>query len=196
MRLYVLTAGVVSVLTGLVACQPLPPARKMVLTPAQVSMAPAPLAAVDQVRLYCSGGIGCRFDRLDEVALYQADGVKFSAEAERAAVIQRDQMDRDPDMQRFVVTHAGTHHVRVQFYPVTTDRAEQFVLIHHFKAGHVYRLHQYRDRKQQPASLLSAATPDPLCIEVLENKRQIRRFCRPFDPQTGLGEFVEQSVAQ
>lgn len=196
MRLYVLTAGVVSVLTGLVACQPLPPARKMVLTPAQVSMAPAPVARADQVRIYCSGGVGCRIDRLDGVSLYQADGIKLSAEAEQAAVMQKDRVDRDPDLQHFVVTNTGTHQVRVQFYPVTKERAEQFVLIHRFKAGHVYRLHQYRDRKQQAASLLAAATPDPLCIELLENQRQIRRFCRPFDPQTGLGEFVEQSVAQ
>lgn len=196
MRRYVLIVSLALGVMGLSACQPLPPARQMVLTPAQVSMAPAPTTQAEQVRIYCSGGVGCRFDRLDEVPLYQADGVQFSAEAQRAAVMQRDQADRDPDMQRFVVTHAGTHQVRVQFYPVTTDRAEQFVLIHRFQAGHVYRLHQYRDRKQQAASLLAAATPDPLCIELLENQRQIRRFCRPFDPQTGLGEFVEQSVAQ
>jgi hypothetical protein len=190
MRLDAMTVGIVGVLVGVSACQPLPPARRMMVIPTPVGMAPAPTVPMDQVRIYCSGGLGCQFDRLDDLSLDQADG-------RQTAVMQRDVVaDRDQDLQQFVVTHAGTHHVRVHFYPVTKERAEQFVLIHRFKAGVAYRLHQYRDRNQQPSSLLAAATPDPLCIEVLENQRQIRRFCRPFDPQTGLGEFVEQSVAQ
>ena len=83
----------------------------------------------------------------------------------------------------------------MSFYPVTLDRAEQFVLIHEFKAGHQYNLHLFRDRNVHASSVLNMAAPDPLCIEVLENQQQIRRFCRPFDPQTGLGEFIEQAVS-
>jgi hypothetical protein len=131
------------------------------------------------VDVQCSGGLRCRFDRVDAAAMT----AQSDPSAHQAA--------------RFFVLHlpAGLHQLQTSFYPVTLDRAEQFVLIHHFKAGHQYNLHLFRDRHVHASSVLNMAAPDPLCIEVLENQQQIRRFCRPFDPQTGLGEFIEQAVS-
>lgn len=90
---------------------------------------------------------------------------------------------------------AGRYQVQVSFYPVTRARAEQFVLIHDFDAGHQYELYQYRQHRAEVGSVLSAAVPDPLCVDLRKDQQTIRTFCRPFDSQTGLGEFVEQSVA-
>lgn len=138
---------------------------------------PVPLAS-DQVLLSCSGGLGCLFERIDEQDLVAADRGNLEA---RASLPLR----------------VGRHQVSVQFFPITRARAEKFVMIHDFKVNHTYHVHLYRDRQpEQAASLLAAATPDPLCVELLENAQQIRRFCRPFNPETGLGEFIEQSVAQ
>ena len=37
-------------------------------------------------------------------------------------------------------------------------------------------------------------SPEPLCVDLLQEQRTIRRFCRPFDVSTGLGEFVEKKI--
>lgn len=53
----------------------------------------------------------------------------------------------------------------------------------------------YRDRsKHTGGSLLNVSAPEPLCVAMEEGQRTIRRFCRPFNAVTGLGEFVEQKV--
>ena len=40
--------------------------------------------------------------------------------------------------------------------------------------------------------LLNVSVPDPLCVDLEQDGHVIRRFCRPFDVTTGLGEFLEQ----
>ncbi|KCW08775.1 hypothetical protein J988_2445 [Acinetobacter baumannii 45075_2] len=50
----------------------------------------------------------------------------------------------------------------------------------------------YRDKSNRSGSLLNVSVPDPLCVDLEQDGRVIRRFCRPFDVTTGLGEFLEQ----
>ncbi len=50
----------------------------------------------------------------------------------------------------------------------------------------------YRDKSNRSGSLLNVSVPDPLCVDLEQDGHVIRRFCRPFDVTTGLGEFLEQ----
>ena len=40
----------------------------------------------------------------------------------------------------------------------------------------------------------NVSVPEPLCVELQEEKKTIRSFCRPYDVSTGLGEFVEKKI--
>ena len=65
--------------------------------------------------------------------------------------------------------------------------------VHRFESGQPYRLRQYFQRvDRRSASVLEQAQPDPLCIDLLQGEQQARRFCRPHDARSGLGEFVEK----
>jgi hypothetical protein len=72
------------------------------------------------------------------------------------------------------------------------DRAERISVIHHFKPNTSYTFKMYRNRTKQAGSLLSVSAPDPLCVVLLQDQHPIRRFCKPYNVLTGLGEFVEQ----
>ncbi len=43
-------------------------------------------------------------------------------------------------------------------------------------------------------SLLNVSAPDPLCVDLVQNSKTIRRFCKPYNVLNGLGEFVEQKI--
>lgn len=144
--------------------------------------------------VHCSGGLQCRFITLNETILLDSKtGVPTEA-AQTSAVLRYESMQHQPHALYHLAVTEGLHELRLQFYPVTLERAEQFTVIHQFKAGHDYQLNLFRDRQEQAGSLLAMAAPNPLCVDLTENRRLIRRFCRPFDPKTGLGEFIEAKL--
>ncbi len=146
--------------------------------------------------VHCSGGLQCRFTALNEIGLLDLQTGEPTEAAQKAAVLRYESMREQPHALYHLAVAEGLHEVRLQFYPVTLARAEQFTLIHQFKAGREYQLNLFRDRQTAPSSLLAMAAPDPLCVNLTENQRVIRRFCRPFDPETGLGEFIETKLPQ
>lgn len=146
--------------------------------------------------VHCSGGLQCRFTALNEIRLLDLQTGEPTEAAQKAAVLRYESMREQPHALYHLAVAEGLHEVRLQFYPVTLARAEQFTLIHQFKAGREYQLNLFRDRQTAPSSLLAMAAPDPLCVNLTENQRVIRRFCRPFDPETGLGEFIETKLPQ
>lgn len=146
--------------------------------------------------VHCAGGLQCRFTVLNEMRLLDDASGSPTEAAQKAAVFRYESMGQQSHALYHLAVAEGLHEVRLQFYPVTLERAEQFTLIHQFKSGHDYLLHLFRDRQNQPTSLLAMAAPDPLCVDLSENKRVVRRFCRPFDPETGLGEFIETKLPQ
>lgn len=144
--------------------------------------------------VHCSGGLQCRFTALNQMILLDGKtGIPTEA-AQKAAVFRYESMSQQPYALYHLAVTEGLHELRLQFYPVTLERAEQFTLIHQFKAGREYQLRLFRDRQVQAGSLLAMAAPNPLCVDLAENQRVIRRFCRPFDPKTGLGEFIEAKL--
>ena len=52
----------------------------------------------------------------------------------------------------------------------------------------------YRQQGSKSGSLLSVSAPTPLCVDVREEKKLVRRFCRPHDAATGVSEFVEEKI--
>ena len=188
--------------TGLLlGCGSVPPQpqRVAMLDERVQSLALTIWRAPDQRNLatvHCSGGLQCRFTVLNEMRLLdEASGVPTEA-AQKAAVFRYESMSQQSQALYHLAVAEGMHELRLQFYPVTLERAEQFSVIHQFKAGHDYLLHLFRDRRTEPSSLLAMAAPDPLCVDLTENKCVVRRFCRPFDPETGLGEFIETKLPQ
>ena len=179
-------------ITGLAGCQSTSSPRELWRSMSGQPTAQASWTDPNAATIHCSGGLGCAFERIDDVSLLTEDGQRQPA-AMRARLLRPESPDGLSDGYYLQVV-AGTHQVRAHFYPVTKARAEHFALIHDFKAGKDYRLHLFRQRQAKVASVLARATPDPLCIEVLEDQQQVRLFCRPFDPATGLGEFVETSI--
>lgn len=84
--------------------------------------------------------------------------------------------------------------VQVDFYPENNLRyVERFTIIHEFKAA-TYQLRAYSMKSDEDeGSLLDNASPNPLCVELIEDGKIERRFCKQAnnEPQ---GEFIETGV--
>lgn len=163
-------------------------------TKTQVLESPAPKGLI---ALHCSGGVGCEFAKLNNIVVINEVTRQPTDEAVRASVVRFEAagLKKQQGARYFIAMRPGRNEVKVRFYPITPDRAENFALIHDFRADRNYRLNMFRQHSADAASsLLSAATPDPLCVDLLENDKVLRRFCRPFDPATGMGEFLEQRI--
>lgn len=188
---------------SLAGCQLLPQSLKMSEKTGQPQLSAAKVEVLESpppqglVALHCFGEIGCEFAQLNSIVVINEATRQPTDQAIQASIVRfEDKSLNNLQANRyFVAMRPGRNEIKVRFYPVTPDRAENFALIHDFGADRNYRLSMFRQTSAKAAaSLLSAATPDPLCVDLLENEKVIRRFCRPFDPATGLGEFVEQPV--
>lgn len=85
--------------------------------------------------------------------------------------------------------------IHVNFYPENNvDYVERFALIDEFKEPGTYLLRAYRQKSpKNNGSLLNAASPEPLCIDLLKDNILQRRFCKQLDT-ANQGEFVEASM--
>lgn len=146
--------------------------------------------------LHCSGGRACEFMSVNGAAMIDPESHRPTHDAMKASMIRYESADASQNgSQYFVAMQPGVSEVSVRFYPITTDRGEIFTIIQDFRVDRTYRLHMYRHRSASSGSLLSVAAPGPLCVDLIENEKVSRRFCRPYDPTTGMGEFVEQPVS-
>ena len=186
---------------SLAGCQLLPQSLKMSEKMGQPQLSAAKVEVLESptprglVALHCSGGVGCEFAQLNSIIVTNEVTRQPTNAAIEASIVRfEDKSLSNMQASRyFVAMRPGRNEIKVRFYPVTLHRAENLALIHDFRAEHNYRLNMFRQPSNKTAaSLLNAATPDPLCVDLLEDEKVIRRFCRPFDPATGLGEFVEQ----
>lgn len=167
------------------------------LSAATIEVLKSPLPAGMAV-LDCSGGLGCEFAQLNHTVVISETTRQPTNEAIQAAMVRFAEPGSSTSqaVRYKIAVRPGRNEVKLRFYPITPDRAENFSLIHDFQANKTYHLNMFRQRTtHSAASVLSAATPEPLCVDLLENDTLLRRFCRPFDPATGLGEFIEQRLA-
>lgn len=85
--------------------------------------------------------------------------------------------------------------VHINFYPENNiGYVERFAMIHEFVQPDTYLLRAYRKKSNQDAgSLLDTASPNPLCIDLIQGDIVKRQFCKQMDTES-QGEFVENSL--
>ncbi|MGO1475442.1 MAG: hypothetical protein ACTHWC_11255 [Psychrobacter sp.] len=85
--------------------------------------------------------------------------------------------------------------VHVNFYPENNvGYVERFAMIHDFVEAGTYQLRAYQEKSRESSgSLLDTASPEPLCIELLQGSQVQRRFCKELGTEH-QGEFVEASM--
>ncbi len=144
--------------------------------------------------VHCSGGIGCQFVSLNNKELLHPQTGEPTEQAKTDAVLRFESSAAKDSSQYFLALTAAPHDIELLFFPISRDRVEKFNLTHRFKAGHRYDLKLYRQEREQSASLLSLAGPAPLCVDMLDDDKVVRRFCRTYGFQTMTTSFVEQKI--
>jgi hypothetical protein len=144
--------------------------------------------------VHCAGGVGCQFVSLNGTQLLNPLTGEPTEQGKTDAILRFESPATNYSSQYYLALPAAPHDVEVLFFPVSHARVENFTLTHRFKAGHRYDLKLYRQEREQSASLLSLAGPAPLCIDLLDDDKVDRRFCRTYGFQTMTTSFVEQKI--
>lgn len=174
---------------------PTPPAGKIHSLPGEVTVA-------------CEGTFHCEITQIDKIALINTEThspIDWARVIPAGQVLQqRERTFKTVKLVPLMKTKLdglinyyariipGHREVHVNFYPESNDAySERFALIHEFTEPGDYRLHAYRITTNNAAtSLLDSASPNPLCVELLQDGNAIRRFCKlPVD--TRQNEFIE-----
>ena len=148
----------------------------------------------DNTTLYCSGVENCEFERIGDIAVIDAKSHRISQQAMERGIVRLHGSVFSRKQQVYLSIPAKQYEVVIRFYPISLDRAEMFHVIHEFKPNQSYTFKMYRDRAKRSDSLLNVSAPEPLCVDLQQEQHTIRRFCRPYDVVTGLGEFVEKKI--
>ena len=149
--------------------------------------------AENNVSLYCAGAKSCEFHRIDQIEIVNDQSKRVNPDAIRKGYVHLTGNARDQS-NLYLTIPAKQHEVVVRFYPISNKHAEIFHFIHQFKPNKSYILTMYRKQGRKSGSLLSVSAPAPLCVDVSESNKLVRRFCRPHDAATGLSEFVEEKI--
>ncbi len=145
--------------------------------------------------IYCTGVKHCEFERINTTPIMDATTHRVSPQSLQQGIVRLHGSVFSQHSTMYLSVPANQYELVIRFYPISQDRAETFHVIHQFKPNQHYTFKMYRDRsKRSGGSLLNVSAPEPLCVALDEGQRTIRRFCRPFDAITGLGEFSEQKV--
>lgn len=149
---------------------------------------------VNNATLYCSGVENCEFERIGDIAVIDAKSHRISQQAMERGIVRLHGSVFSRKQQVYLSIPAKQYEVVIRFYPISPDRAEIFHVIHEFKPNQSYTFKMYRDREKRSGSLLNVSAPEPLCVDLQQEQHTIRRFCRPYDVVTGVGEFVEKKI--
>ena len=150
--------------------------------------------SLNTVSIYCLGAEHCEFARLNELVITEEHAERANRKAINKGYLK---LTGEPLDQNgvFLTIPPQQYEVVIRFYPITKQHAEVFHVIHDFKANQKYTFKMYRQRiRQSSDSLLSVSAPTPLCVDMIQELRTIRRFCRPHNAVTGVSEFVEQKI--
>lgn len=130
--------------------------------------------------LSCSGFSGCEIAAVDNVTIIKEQDKLPHEQALAKAMIRLDQDEyTDGRLKYYVVLPAGMHEIHIRYYPSQTGYYEKFAVFHQFNSQGNYQINAYRQNKPtQDTSLLDLAEPAPICIDILNNKRLERRFCK------------------
>ena len=142
--------------------------------------------------IYCSGTADCEFERFDKIPVIDSKSHRLEREALRKKIIRLQTNSLKNSNSLYLSVPEGQHEVVIRYYPISKDKAETLHIIHNFKASTSYTLKMFRERSKNKGSLLTVSPPEPLCVDLKQDKKTIRRFCKPYNVLNGLGEFVEQ----
>ncbi|WP_174493789.1 hypothetical protein [Acinetobacter sp. Marseille-Q1623] len=147
----------------------------------------------NNVSIYCTGAENCEFSRLNSITLIDENTHRIHKDALKTGYLKLS--SQDPKNHAVYLTiPANQYELVIRFYPISQQHAEVFHVIHRFKANQQYTFKMYRKRSESAGSLLNVSAPSPLCVDLLQEKRTIRRFCRPYNAETGLSEYIEQKI--
>ena len=147
----------------------------------------------NNVQIYCSGAENCEFDRMNNIKIVDQNSHRVNSKAIKKGYVKLtgDALDKNG---LYLTIPAQQYEIVIRFYPISQQHAEVFHVIHQFKPNQRYTFKMYRKRSQSSGSLLNVSAPTPLCVDLIQEKRTIRRFCRPYDVVTGVSEYVEQKI--
>ncbi|GAA5180462.1 hypothetical protein GCM10023345_01880 [Acinetobacter kookii] len=144
--------------------------------------------------IYCAGTANCEFERLNKIQIIDAAQRRVNSAAVESGILRLQANSLSQPNALYLSIPPGQHEVVIRFYPISRDRAETLHVFHQFKPKQRYIFKMYRERNKQQGSLLNVSAPEPLCVDLLQEHKTIRRFCRPYNALTGLGEFVEKKI--
>ena len=144
--------------------------------------------------IYCSGTANCEFERLDKIQIIDAVQRRVNSAAVESGILRLQANSLSQPNALYLSVPPGQHELVIRFYPISKDRAETLHVFHQFKPKQHYIFKMYRERNKQQGSLLNVSAPEPLCVDLLQDQKAIRRFCRPYNALTGLGESVEKKI--
>ncbi|MEG2266721.1 MAG: hypothetical protein RSC68_20595, partial [Acinetobacter sp.] len=144
--------------------------------------------------IYCTGTPDCQFERFNQTIIVNADNGRISDEALKQKLVRLKAKNLNQANPIYLSVPAGQHELVVRFYPISKDKAETLHVFHRFQANNRYSLKMFRDRSARSSSLLNASAPDPLCVDLVQEQKTIRRFCKPYNAVTGIAEFVEKKI--
>ena len=144
--------------------------------------------------IYCAGTDDCEFERLNTVTIVDAEKHRVTHAAIQEGLVRLQESSLNKSNALYLSVPPKQHELVIRFYPVSVDRAETLHVIHRFKPAERYTFRMFRARSRHQGSLLNMSAPDPLCVDLKQNQRTIRRFCKPYNVLNGLGEFVEQKL--
>ena len=164
----------------------------------------------NETNIACLGTYHCEITRIDKIAVISAEShqpINSSMVMKMPNKYDKPLAD-DKEVRLVPLASSGiagltTYYARVKpikrevqvnFYPENNlGYVERFTIIHEFVAG-TYQLRAYRMRPQQEnSSLLANASPNPLCVDLIQDGSIERRFCKQADTER-QGEFVETGV--
>lgn len=161
---------------------------------AKIKLAERNHKSQNTVSVYCTGAEHCEFARLNELVITEEDGQRVNRKAIKKGYLKLTGESLDQNGV-YLTIPPQQYEMVVRFYPITKQHAEVFHVIHNFQENQKYTFKMYRQRPVQGAgSLLNVSAPTPLCVAMIQDKRIIRRFCRPHNAVTGVSEFVEQKI--
>lgn len=145
------------------------------------------------VAVYCTGAEHCEFARLNDLVIVEENTQRVNRKAINLGYLK---LTGEPLDQNgvYLTIPPKQYEMVIRFYPISKQHAEAFHVIHQFRANQRYTFKMYRQRSSSAGSLLNVSAPTPLCVDLLQEKRTIRRFCRPYNAVTGISEFIEQKV--
>lgn len=142
--------------------------------------------------IYCTGTDDCEFERFNKTPIIDSDSFRLDKQAVHEGIVRLQMPSLNHSNALYLSVPAGVHEVVVRFYPISKDKAETINIIHKFNPKTKYTLKMFRSRSNNKGSLLNVSAPEPLCVDLKQEQRTIRRFCKPYNVLTGLGEFVEK----